>query len=232
LRRLFEGCAVLGLEAPDAAVLERESSVVLAGSPEAALKIILTRGAGGGYAPGAGAALTRIVTRRPLPEGIRERRTRGIRVCLCRIRMGLNPDLAGIKHLNRLEQVLASREAQARHCEEGLLQSADGWLTEGTRTNLFVVVGGRLVTPPMDRCGVAGIMRGLILERAQALGLGIAQARLEPEVLAAATEIFVTNSLIGIWPVVHVLDACDRHLAVGQATRALIDDLEAAGELV
>lgn len=109
--------------------------------------------------------------------------------------------VAGLKHLNRLEQVLARREWDDPDIPEGLMLDDTGRVVEGTMTNLFVQRGKRLITPAVDRCGVAGVMRGMVMELAHEAGLELEQGRLTLNDLDNADGLFVTNAIIGIWPV-------------------------------
>ena len=97
------------------------------------------------------------------PPGRSARRREGVRVRLGELRLGENPALAGLKHLNRLEQVLARLEWSDPGIAEALLFSSSGALVSGSMSNVFLVHGGRLATPRLDRCGVAGVMREVVL---------------------------------------------------------------------
>jgi 4-amino-4-deoxychorismate lyase len=123
-------------------------------------------------------------------------------VRLCEARLGSNLQLAGIKHLNRLEQVLARQEWEEPDIREGLLLDEEGHVIEGTMSNLFAVKRGTLVTPDLTRCGVAGIMRTVVMEQAGHLGLDVSVKPLPLADVEQADELFLTNSLIGIWPVI------------------------------
>ncbi len=203
LARLADGCARLAIRAPELATLEEECARVCDGVERAVLKIMITRGASGrGYGAEPGAVPTRIVARYPWPPYAADSRTDGVAVGICSTRLGRNPRLAGIKHLNRLEQVLARSENALGACDEGLMLDDRGRLIEGTMSNVFVRRGKRLSTPDLSGCGVAGIMRELVLEVSeQATGLVPEIAALGSEVLSTAEECFLTNSLIGIWPI-------------------------------
>lgn len=125
----------------------------------------------------------------------------GVDVRICHLRLGKNPALAGIKHLNRLEHIMARAEWNDEFAE-GLLLDTDNNLIEATVSNLFVVKNGQLYTPDLTNTGVAGVMRRALIERlAPALN---AQVNIEPipyESLLHADEIFLTNSVFGVWPV-------------------------------
>jgi 4-amino-4-deoxychorismate lyase len=124
-----------------------------------------------------------------------------VRVRYCETRLGHQPLLAGLKHLNRLEQVLARAEWSDPDVAEGLMLDLDGRVVEGTQTNLFALLEGRLVTPPLNRCGVAGVVREVAIASAAAVGLEVVESVLLPEQVAAADGLFLTSSLAGIWPI-------------------------------
>ncbi|MDZ7686548.1 MAG: aminotransferase class IV [Gammaproteobacteria bacterium] len=140
----------------------------------------------------------------------------GIAVRVCLTRLAINPRVAGIKHLNRLEQVLAS--AELGDAVEGLMLDIDGNVVEGTRSNLFASLAGQWATPLVDRCGVAGVMREYLIDRT-----GADEVRLSINGLRAATELFVCNSVFGIYPVTQVDPGEGECLEfpVGEATREL-----------
>ncbi len=143
----------------------------------------------------------------------------GIRVRICDLRLSANPGLAGLKHLNRLENILARAEWKNEFAE-GLLFDADDHLIEATMSNIFLVKQDQLITPDLGRSGVAGVMRQAIMDiYAPELSLSVVTSNIKREDLNTADEIFVCNSLIGIWPVVSV-DAI-AELKVGEITRQL-----------
>lgn len=141
---------------------------------------------------------------------------------------GENPMLAGLKHLNRLEQVLARRElAQATGADEGLVRASSGDLVSGTQTNVFLVNGSQLLTPRIDRCGIAGVLREVVLREAHRVGLTPSVASIDRDTVEAATGLFFTNVRVGVWPVVE-LDG--RPLPVAEPVRqlrTLVESLDA-----
>jgi 4-amino-4-deoxychorismate lyase len=219
LARLEEGCRRLGIPMPSPGLLEEECGRVLEGLGNGTVKLIVTRGPGPrSYRPPAEPRVTRIVTS-AAP------RARGdvlapIAVRLCQTRLGQNPLLAGLKHLNRLEQVMACAEWDDPAVAEGLMLSMDGRLVCATAANVFVAIGGRLVTPAIRDCGVSGVMRQVVLMAASELGIPVGVEDLRPEVLDAADEVFVTNAVAGIRPVGELVGA--RKWTVGEITRALV----------
>jgi 4-amino-4-deoxychorismate lyase len=203
MTRLLAGCERLGMPAVDTVQLAGEADELLAGTGRGVLKVIVTRGSGGrGYRVPGTVAPRRILQLHPWPDFPPAAGEAGVAVRVCTTRLCHNPQLAGIKHLNRLEQVLARREWDDPLIDEGLLLDADGWLVEGTMSNLFLVRGRSLLTPDLGRCGVAGIMRSVILEQAERQSLPAEIRALDSADLLGADEVFLCNSLIGIWPVI------------------------------
>lgn len=202
LRRLEEGCQRLGMGALSRGILGQEIRQVCRGIARGVLKAIVTRGSGGrSYRPPPEPHLTRILSVHPWLDYPASFAEYGITLRVCGTPLGRNPLLAGIKHLNRLEQVLARSEWDDPMIPEGLMLDSEGWVIEGTMSNLFIVKDKRLFTPDLSYCGVAGIMRGLILEQARACGVEAVVRSLTLADVEQAGECFVCNSLIGLWPV-------------------------------
>ena len=204
MARLQTGCHRLGIAQVDEQQLLREVHTLVQDVEQGVryvVKIIITRGTGArGYRPDPAAKSTRIVQLHPWPDFLPGEK--GVRGTVCSLRLGHNPLLAGIKHLNRLEQVLARSEWEDADIREGLLLDQAGHVIEGTMSNLFLVFKGGLVTPDLSRCGVAGIMRDIVLQVAQQQGLSVSVRDVSKAELFQADELFVCNSLIGIWPVI------------------------------
>lgn len=205
LKRLAEGCRRLDITIPRRAVLDKEIARVCQDVLRGALKIIVTRGNGGrGYRPVQPIQATRILSVHPWPDYPAFFAEDGITLRICRTPLGRNPALAGMKHLNRLEQVLARGEWNDPLIPEGLMLDSEGGVIEGTMSNIFIFKNKRLLTPDLSQCGVAGIMRGFVLEQAAALGVKVAVRPLRLTDIEQADEFFVCNSLIGLWPVRHL----------------------------
>ncbi|MBS0557428.1 MAG: aminodeoxychorismate lyase [Proteobacteria bacterium] len=205
MQRLTEGCARLALAAPDTSMLAREAASVGAGTERSVVRITLTRGSGPrGYAPPAQAQPVRIVSASPMPEVAPDCYHRGVRMRRCDLRVSAQPRLAGIKHLNRLENVLARAEWSDPSIAEGLLCDAHGNVVGATAANVFAVLDGRLVTPALERCGVAGVARAQVLAWRE----DCAVRDLPMDELMRADEIFLTNAVRGIIPVASLDDRC------------------------
>jgi 4-amino-4-deoxychorismate lyase len=227
MERLAEGGKRLGLPVPDPKLVAAECERALAGLGAGSVKLMVTRGPGPrSYRPPTEPAVTRIVvSSAPKPRNDPED---GIVVRLCETPLGLNPRLAGIKHLNRLEQVMASAEWNDAAIAEGLMSSVDGRIVCATAANVFLVKAGRLVTPAIRDCGVAGVMRGLVLAAARELGIDAETVDVRSDDLAVADEVFLTNAITGVRPVGEILGV-RRYAAPGDVTRALIERTTRAG---
>lgn len=218
LERLAAGCERLGLPCPERATLLKEIAMLTAGRGEGVLKITLTRGSGGrGYNPPPGQAATRLLALYP-PLEPPASPDAGIIVRWCSMRLGRNPALAGIKHLNRLEQVLARSEWTTADVEEGLMLDTEGELVSATAGTLFLVRDGQLVTSDLRYCGIRGVMRSRVIVAAFEAGLEVAEQPLWATDLEAAEEVFITNSIRGIRPVARL---AERQWPTGSVTRQL-----------
>jgi len=152
----------------------------------------------------------------------------GVTVRMCVTRLAPQPAFAGIKHLNRLEQVLARREWSDPSIAEGLMLDVDGNLISGVQTNVFVVHGERIRTPVLRRCGVEGVMRRHVLERRPGCGsCDVGERDVTLDALHDADECFVTNSLIGVWPVTRILTADGEwRRPIGTISRRIVDAVD------
>ncbi|NVZ09100.1 aminodeoxychorismate lyase [Allochromatium humboldtianum] len=200
--RLILGAERLGIDMPDTALLAAEAAEVTWGQREGILKLILSRGEGGrGYAPPVPAVPRRLFLTYPLSSAQGRDWRQGVAVRYCQTPVSINPVLAGIKHLNRLDSVLARAEWNDPSVAEGLMFESTGELVSGTMTNVFLWDGRCLMTPPVDRGGIAGTVRGLTLELAARLGIDCLVTRLDRAALDQARGLFLTNSIVGVWPV-------------------------------
>jgi len=199
LERLDRGCRELKIAGPPLLQLRRELAGVAARRREGILKLIVTRGPGPrGYRPTGRERCTRIVALDALPRTLLRDGSMPARVRLCATPLGLNPRLAGLKTLNRLESVLARTEWNDARIWEGLMRDVDENIVCGTMSNLFLRRGSSLVTPVLDRCGVAGVMRRWILETAGDLRLNPVERRIRWRDLSEAEEVFMSNAVVGL----------------------------------
>lgn len=202
LARLSEGAARLRIPMPDVAWLNSQLAEFTSQAPaRAVLKLILTRGAGGrGYAPPETVEPTLALSLHAAPAA----QAPPLTLRWCDTRLSIQPALAGLKHLNRLEQVLARAEWRDPAIHEGLMLDTDGLLGCATSANVFALRDGRWLTPPVHRRGVAGVARAWVLANEPAA----AQAELSPEDVASADALFLCNAVRGILPVGRLGDRC------------------------
>jgi 4-amino-4-deoxychorismate lyase len=220
LERLNSGCRRLYIPFPDAKLLSLEAKELCLRWHTrrwAVLKIIVTRGSGGrGYRQPDVIQPTRVLSLHPYPDYPKTYPEQGVVTRFCATRLGLNPTLAGIKHLNRLEQVIARSEWNDPAIQEGLMLDANGHVIEGTMTNLFYIKNNSLYTAALAQSGVAGIMRGIIMALSAEHGHPVIEHMFTKDELLSADEVFVCNSIIGIWPV-NQIEAT--HFSVGPITQ-------------
>lgn len=200
--KLVQDAQALGLSCPAQQVLRDEMAQLNAGMTDGVIKIMLTRGVGlRGYQIPAQPETSRMVSFSAMPEWPGHWRTDGVTVRVCQLRLAIQPRLAGIKHLNRLEQVLARSEWQDATIAEGILLDQDGGLVGGVMSNVFLWHNQTLLTPRMDRCGVAGVTRAVLIEQAMQAGIPVYEDRLTLENLLQAQEVLLCNSLFGAWQI-------------------------------
>ena len=228
LARLQRGCERLAIPLCDADLLGAEAHALLADAPaaEGVLKLIITRGSGPrGYAPPPDTQPTRILAFAPAPALSAEDAEDGVLLTLCETQLGENARLAGIKHLNRLEQVLGRAEWTDPGIRDGIMCNARGHAICCTAANLYGVIRGAIVTPSLHRCGIAGTVREVVREEARALDIPFIERELPLAELLGADGLFISNALLGALPVARVQHRCYDPSAV---PAALLDRVQQA----
>ena len=205
ITRLKAGCQRLQINSVNWDKLVEECNLHLTGCEDAVLKVLLARGSSQrGYQYDATATTDRLISLFALNQNAGSTDNSGVRVRVCETRLGIQPLLAGIKHLNRLEQILARAEWTDSAIREGIMLDVNNQVIEGTMSNLFAVEDGVLYTPKLSLCGVSGVLRSVVLDVAKALKLETRVISLELSDLTNANEIFICNSLIGVCPVIEI----------------------------
>lgn len=205
-QRLTDGAKRLGIRLPAQKMLKMrcQSQASAIEADVAVLKLQVTRGdSGGGYAAPEGLMANLYVSMRPLkfdPSLWQQ----GIRVRVCDQRLAIQPSLAGIKHCNRLEQVMARQEWTDPATQEGLMLDTEGYVVEGVSSNLFAYLNGQWVTPLLDRCGVAGTLRARLVSWLAENGTPVEERRITLDEVRAADHVLMTNAVIGVWPVANL----------------------------
>jgi 4-amino-4-deoxychorismate lyase len=228
LARLSLGCTRLAIRFEAMRELRAEIETAAAQAPTlAVLKIIVTRGSAlrRGYAP-AGAERARRLLSLWHTSGLSSP-AEGADLIVAALNVAENPALAGIKHLNRLENVLAAAESVAAGSYEALMLDARGHLICGAMSNVFLVHAGRVATPRVNRCGVAGVMRSVVLRECAVLGLETEERLIMQQELLAADEVFITNARIGVVPVRRVGEHSYHMNTIARRLEAHIGTLDA-----
>ena len=202
IERLQFGCERLGIPVPETETLWADWQALSDKATCGVLRITVTRGAGGvGYAPPVVCKPTRILQCLPVPERPDTLWADGVDLRVCQIRLAIQPVLAGMKHLNRLEQVLARAECGSAGNSDGLLLAGDGRIAEATSANLLIESEGTLIIPDITDVGVDGIMQQWIVEQAGAMGIVVRKKPMSLETLQDKDAMMLCNSLNGVWPV-------------------------------
>ncbi len=209
LLRLQNACEKLFIPFTEWQVLSQEMQELAGSQCEAVIKVVITRGAGGrGYSACGCQQPNRIVSVSPFPAHYARWRDEGVTLALSPIRLGRNPSLAGLKHLNRLEQVLIRSHLEQTDADEALVLDSDGWLTECCAANLFWRKGNDVFTPRLDQAGVNGIMRQHCIAMLARSPFHVVEVSMRPEALRDADEVLICNALMPLVPVRRWDDVC------------------------
>jgi 4-amino-4-deoxychorismate lyase len=227
LRRLRRGCERLGIGFHDFESLGTEIAARAEGSSRCILKLILTRGSAlrRGYRPAGDETPTRILSRHawPADSAAPSGSMADFPVEVSGVRLGINPQLAGLKHLNRLEQVLAQQQLRGTAREETLMLSSAGDVIGGSMSNLFLADEAGLSTPALEHCGIAGVVRELICAAAVRHGSPVRIRRIEAAELKVAREAFLTNVRWGVRSISELAGRALEERTQAQVARGWID---------
>lgn len=164
-------------------------------------KLVITRGEGPrGYKIPSEPALNWWLKVGDLPSSYKIKQTTPFSLTLCQHPISRQPKLAGLKHLNRLDQVMARSEwGESNEFDEGVMFNIDGDVTECTMSNIFWLKNGQLHTPDLSQEGIDGCVRRWLIARAQqSLQPVVVRQQTKLDELIAADAVFLTNSLMGI----------------------------------
>ena len=202
IRRLRHGCETLMIPFTHWDTLHQEMCRLASGKQSGVLKVIITRGSGGrGYSAASCLSPTRILSLSACPAHYSRWRDEGVTLTLSPIRLGRNPMLAGIKHLNRLEQVLIRTHLDQTNADEALVLDSEGFITECCAANLLWRQGREVFTPSLDQAGVNGIMRQFCLEQLARSGFRVVEVSAGEAALQTADEVVICNALMPVVPV-------------------------------
>ncbi|MCG9729324.1 aminodeoxychorismate lyase [Shewanella sp. Isolate13] len=232
--RLTQGAYRLGFKWQPSSALTLQLKTLAKANPNACIKLLLTRGVGGrgygaavvrhnsavildsaqrnhGLAESSSLAsmplnVTEIVSVHAIPTHYQQWQQQGIRIALSDVRLGRQPKLAGIKHCNRLEQVLIKSVDLAESVQDWLVLDSDDNVIESSMANIFFVVEKAIITPRISFAGVAGMMREQVIHQLLAMGYSVQITDFHYSMLADAKHVFITNSLFGLVDVVAIAD--------------------------
>ena len=200
--KLRDDCERLKLDCPDEALILEDIKCLFKSDGFGVLKIVISRGEGArGYVVPANIKTNRVIIKLPRPTYSAVNVDEGVKLFLCTIRLSKQPVLAGIKHLNRLENVMARMEWSDPDFIDGLLLDENGFVIEGTMSNIFARFGDKLLTPDLSQSGVAGVTRSCILKMSDPLGLDVKVQAFTLDELFEADEVIICNTLFGAWQV-------------------------------
>jgi len=229
-QRLQSGCERLLITLPDKKTIEKEITLLCKKNSESkfVIKLIVTRGEGQrGYRFSKEQNVTRILNAHKWPDYPEKNTTEGVAVRYCDAIISENPGLAGIKHLNRLEQVLARNEWNNNMYQEGLMLNLHDDVIDGTMSNIFLVKDHKIITPDLSLSGVAGVMRKNIIKLAEKINITVRVENVSKSKLENADELFLTNSLFGIWPVKSLENKM--FFKAGEVTKTLQQEVSKSG---
>jgi 4-amino-4-deoxychorismate lyase len=207
---LVADCSKIQIVCPSAELLMQEFKYFMSCATEeetqfGIIKIMITRGEGArGYAPPAICEPTRVFVQSALPVYPPEIYSNGVALYTCQTRLAKQPLLAGIKHLNRLENVLARAELKDPRFFDGVLRDYDDHVIEAVSGNLFVYKDGLVMTPVLEQAGVAGVMRQKIIDWYKTLGQPVVAATLTMQNLLDADAVVIANSVYGVLQVLQI----------------------------
>jgi len=210
LARLQKGCERLSLNVVDESLWLADIKKLQL-NEDAVIKLIISRGVSGrGYVYTGGDSVTRVTASYVMPN-YPQSNAQGIKAVICKTPISISSALAGIKHLNRLDNVLARNEWHSSDIAEGFMFDNLGHIIEGTMSNVFCVLGDELYTPALEQCGIKGVMRQQVIELAQSLKIPVNIVDISKQNFLQMDAVFITNSLIGIWPVTELQNTQFQH---------------------
>lgn len=197
--RLTAGAARLGFQWQMSEALQQQLQALAIEYPQHCIKLIVTRGVGGrGYTPPETVKPTEIVSVHTIPSHYIQGQQRGICLKTSSIRLGLQPLLAGVKHLNRLEQVLIKSHPLPQGFDDWLVTDIENNVIESSMANVFFIKGNCVFTPSLALCGVAGVMREQVMQALLEQNINIECLPVGAERLIEFDSAFITNSILGI----------------------------------
>lgn len=202
--RLIECAQRLAFPALEFTALESHITQQVASQAQAVVKIVVTRGEGGrGYAPPSECNLNIIVSVLAYPDHYNSLTDSGISLAISPIKLAVQPHLAGLKTLNRLEQVLIKNALQTQHSDDALVLDYNNNVIETSAANIFAIKNNKVFSPRLDECGIKGVFLQSLCDK-----LTVEFKTVSVDDLTQADAIFVCNSLMKIVPVKSIGEHC------------------------
>jgi 4-amino-4-deoxychorismate lyase len=198
--RLTQGAQRLGFQWQPTAALRERLLQCAKDNPQSCLKILLSRGVGGrGYTPpNSSPSITEIVSVHPFPSFYQDWQKTGISLQSSDVLLARQPRLAGIKHCNRLEQVLIKSVALANGIDDWLVLDSNKNIIESSMANLFFETDAGIITPQFSYAGVAGMMREQVIYQLLEMKFSVSVTEINVDILSQVKHVFMTNSLLGV----------------------------------
>ncbi|GGQ11403.1 4-amino-4-deoxychorismate lyase [Shewanella litoralis] len=199
LQRLQQSCQRIGIHWQASQSLVEQLGLLASSYPDHCIKLLLTRGEGGrGYQAPDLANVTEVVSVHPIPSHYQHWQQHGIALASSPITLARQPLLAGIKHLNRLEQVLIKSQPLIANTQDWLVCDTQGWVIESSMANIFAIKQGKVCTPAITHAGVSGVMREQMIDLLLQEGVSVNAQAMRYDDICSADHIFITNSLFGV----------------------------------
>ncbi|HHF0504376.1 TPA: aminodeoxychorismate lyase [Vibrio antiquarius] len=227
IERMKSCLDVLKISSPDWQVVRDWASNAALSDAQAGVKIHVSRGIGGrGYSPNDIEGPIVTISNFAFPSHYSSWQEKGVDLGVCETRLGVQPLLAGHKHNNRLEQILAKAEIDDTEFADAITLNVQNHVIETTMANLFWVKGNKVFTPELTLSGVAGVMRRKVLELLKVSHIEVIEGRFILPDLLSADEAFMCNSILGVAPIRSIVASNSKTIfPIGKLTQRLQGNL-------
>jgi 4-amino-4-deoxychorismate lyase len=210
-KKIVEDCLALKITPPKEKDLLTDINTLFKSKKKSVGKFIISRGnSERGYKFSEDIVHNRFLIKTKMPIYPKEYFNLGVNLCVCKQK--LNPSiLSGVKHLNRLENIMARQEWKGDHYADGILLDQNGYVIECISSNIFMRIGNTIYTPKICQVGIKGVTRGLIIKISMKLGFKIKETTFKLNKLLESDEVFITNSLFGVLQVKEIKNKLWQH---------------------
>ena len=222
-KRLKKGCKILKIKCPSEKFLKKEIKKFFTKLKlkKFILKIIISRGKGGrGYKLPETMKPVRILGMYKWPNYPKKNISEGVNLNICKTKLSQQPSLSGIKHLNKLEQIIARSEWTNKFISESIMLDNKNNVVEGTMSNIFGIKNNNFIVPEIKFAGIHGIMRKIIIDILKRKKEKYLIKEINIQSFLKMDEIFICNSIFGVWPVIKIKN---KKFLFGQKTKHIIE---------